>query len=167
MRLTLRGAGLAGGPHPHGSPGAVAERFGREDGESRRGRVAEEGEGGQEEDLGPHHHHPHPKGERPKGVRHHQSLPRKEGGAIDDVCAFAVRDGARGVVRWNDASQGNAPQLQDHVMHQGGDGAFVGRRGCRPRLCLPSAGASSDEVGARLHCLCKFPFLLSYVQLIS
>ena len=34
VRLTLRGAGPAEGPHPHGSPGVVVERFGREDGES-------------------------------------------------------------------------------------------------------------------------------------
>ena len=50
MGLTLRGAGPAKGPHPHGSPGTTAEGFNREDSESRRGRVAEEGEGGQEEE---------------------------------------------------------------------------------------------------------------------
>ena len=50
MRLTLRGAGPAKGPHPHGSPSFVAEGFGREGSESRRGRAAEEGEGGQEEE---------------------------------------------------------------------------------------------------------------------
>ena len=50
MRLTLRGAGLAKGPHPHGSPGTTAEGFGGEGGKSRRGRVAKEGEGGQEEE---------------------------------------------------------------------------------------------------------------------
>ena len=48
--LTLRGAGLAEGPHLHRSPGTVAEGFIREGGESRRGRTAEEGEGGQEEE---------------------------------------------------------------------------------------------------------------------
>ena len=34
MRLTLRGAGLVEGPHPHGSPGGGAEGFGYEGGES-------------------------------------------------------------------------------------------------------------------------------------
>ena len=66
---------------------------------------------GQEEDPGPHCCHPHPQGERPKGVGHHWGLPRKEGGAVDDVCAPAIRDGACGVVRWNGARRGNAPQL--------------------------------------------------------
>ena len=33
--LILRGTGLAEGPHPHGSPSAVAKGFGREDGKSR------------------------------------------------------------------------------------------------------------------------------------
>ena len=37
LRLTLRGAGLAKGPHSHGSPGATAEGFGCEDVKSRRG----------------------------------------------------------------------------------------------------------------------------------
>ena len=50
MGLTLRGARPAKGPHPHGSPSSAAEGFGREGGESGRGRVAEEGEGGQEEE---------------------------------------------------------------------------------------------------------------------
>ena len=50
MRLTLRGAGPAEGPHPHGSPGTAAEGFGREGGESRRGQMAKEGEGRQEEE---------------------------------------------------------------------------------------------------------------------
>ena len=50
MRLTLRAVGLAEGPHPHGSPGIAAEGFDHEGGESRRGRVVEEGEGGQEEE---------------------------------------------------------------------------------------------------------------------
>ena len=35
--LTLRGPGLVEGPHLHGSPGAVAEGFVHEGGESRRG----------------------------------------------------------------------------------------------------------------------------------
>ena len=48
--LTLRGAVPAEGPHLHGSPGAVAEGFVREGGESRQGRAAEKGEGGQEEE---------------------------------------------------------------------------------------------------------------------
>ena len=48
LRLTLRGAGLAKGPHSHGSPGTTAEGFNREDSESRRGRAAEEGKGGKE-----------------------------------------------------------------------------------------------------------------------
>ena len=56
-------------------------------------------EEGQEEDLGPHRCHPHPKGERPEGVGHHWGLPRKEGGTIDDGHAPAVRNGARGVTR--------------------------------------------------------------------
>ena len=50
MRLNLRGAGPAKGPHPHRLPGAATEGFGHEGGESRRGRVAKEGEGGQEEE---------------------------------------------------------------------------------------------------------------------
>ena len=50
MRLTLREAGPAEGPHPHGSPDAATEGFGHEGSESRRGRAAEEGEGGQEEE---------------------------------------------------------------------------------------------------------------------
>ena len=50
MRLTLRGAGPAKGPHPHGSPSAAAEGFVREGDESCRGRAAEEVEGGQEEE---------------------------------------------------------------------------------------------------------------------
>ena len=87
--------------------------------------VGHSGEG-QEEDLGPHRCHPHPKGERPKGVGHHRSLPRKEGGIIDDARAPAIRDGARGIVPWNDACRGGALQLRDHAMHQGGDGAFAG-----------------------------------------
>ena len=48
--LTLRGVGLAEGPHLHGSPGVVAEGSIREGDESRRGRAAKEGEGGQEEE---------------------------------------------------------------------------------------------------------------------
>ena len=66
---------------------------------------------GQEEDLGPHRRHPDLEGERPEGVRHHRGLPRKEGGTIDDARAGAVRDGARGIIRRNDARQGGAPQL--------------------------------------------------------
>ena len=58
---------------------------------------------GQEEDLRPHHRHPYPEGERPEGVMSHRGLPRKEGGAIDDARAPAIRDGARGVVQWNGA----------------------------------------------------------------
>ena len=50
MRLTLRGVGLSKGAHPHGSHGAAAKGFGREGGKSRRGRAAEEGKGGQEEE---------------------------------------------------------------------------------------------------------------------
>jgi len=42
--------GPAKGPHLHGSPGTVAEGFVHEGSESRRGRAAEEGEGGQEEE---------------------------------------------------------------------------------------------------------------------
>ena len=49
---------------------------------------------GQEEDLGSHRRHPHPQGERLEGVRHHQGLPRKEGGTIDDARTPIVRDGA-------------------------------------------------------------------------
>ena len=48
--LTLRWAGPAEGPHLHGSPSAVVEGFVRESSESHRGRVAEEGNGGQEEE---------------------------------------------------------------------------------------------------------------------
>ena len=66
---------------------------------------------GQEEDLGSHRCHPHLEGERPKGVGHHWGLPCEEGGAVDDVRAPAICDGARGVVRRNDARRGNAPQL--------------------------------------------------------
>ena len=58
---------------------------------------------GQEEDLRPHRRHPHPEGERPEGVGRHQGLPRKEGGTVVDARAPAIRDGARGVVRRNDA----------------------------------------------------------------
>ena len=50
MGLTLRGAGLAEGPHLHGSPSTIVEGFVHEDGESRRGRADVEGEGGQEEE---------------------------------------------------------------------------------------------------------------------
>ena len=50
MRLTLRGAGLVEVPHPHGSPDVAVEGFGHEGDESRRGRAAKEGEGGQEEE---------------------------------------------------------------------------------------------------------------------
>ena len=50
MILTLRGVELAEGPHPHRSPNAADKGFGREGGESHRGRAAEEGEGGQEEE---------------------------------------------------------------------------------------------------------------------
>ena len=50
MGLTLRGAGPAEGPHPHGSLGAVAEGFNYEDDKMCQGRAAEEGEGGQEEE---------------------------------------------------------------------------------------------------------------------
>ena len=81
---------------------------------------------GQEEDSKPHHHHPHPKREWPKRVGRHRALPHEEGGAIDDVRDPAIRVGARGAVRRNGARRGNAPQLRDHAMHQGGDGAFVG-----------------------------------------
>ena len=49
---------------------------------------------GQEEDPGPHLHHPHPQGEWLEEVGHHRGLPRKEGGIIDDACAPAVCDGA-------------------------------------------------------------------------
>ena len=45
---TLRGMGSAEGPHLHRSLGTIADGFIREGGESRRGRAAEEGEGGQE-----------------------------------------------------------------------------------------------------------------------
>ena len=50
MGLTLRGVGPTEGPHPHGSSSPIAEGFVHEGGESRRGRAAEEGEGGQEEE---------------------------------------------------------------------------------------------------------------------
>ena len=48
--LTLREAGPAEGPHLHGSPGAVAEGFIHEGGESCRRRATKEGKGGQEEE---------------------------------------------------------------------------------------------------------------------
>ena len=54
---------------------------------------------GQEEDLGPHHSHPHPQGEWLEGLRRYQGLPRKEGSAIDDARAPAVCDGTQGIVR--------------------------------------------------------------------
>ena len=54
--------------------------------------VARPGEG-QEEDLRPHRHHPHPKGEQSKGVGHHRALPCKEGGTVDDSHAPAICDG--------------------------------------------------------------------------
>ena len=50
MRLTLRGVGPAKGLHPHGSPSTTVEGFGREGDKSHQGQVAEEGEGGQEEE---------------------------------------------------------------------------------------------------------------------
>ena len=50
MRLTLKGVGPAKGPHPHGSLGTAVEGFSCEGSESRRGQVAKEGEGGQEEE---------------------------------------------------------------------------------------------------------------------
>ena len=53
---------------------------------------------GQEEDLGSHSHHLHSKREQAEGIGHHWGLPRKEGGAVDDARAPAVRDGARGIV---------------------------------------------------------------------
>ena len=81
---------------------------------------------GQEEDPRPYRRHPHPKGKQPERVRHHRGLPCEEGGTLDDVWAPAIYDGARGVVRWNGAHLGNAPQLQDRATYQGGDGAFVG-----------------------------------------
>ena len=68
-------------------------------------------EEGQEQDLGPHRRHPHPKGEWPEEVGCHRSLPRKEGGTVDDTCAPAIHDGARCAVRWNDARRGGIPQL--------------------------------------------------------
>ena len=49
---------------------------------------------GQEEDPRPHHRHPNPEEEWPEGVGHHRGLPHKEGGAIDDARAPAIRDGA-------------------------------------------------------------------------
>ena len=58
---------------------------------------------GQEEDPRSYRYHPHPKGEWPKGVGHHQGLPCKEGGAVDDARAPAIRDGAWGIVRRNGA----------------------------------------------------------------
>ena len=54
---------------------------------------------GQEEDPRPHHRHPNLEGEWLEGVEHHQGLPCKEGGAVDDVCAPAICDGARGVIQ--------------------------------------------------------------------
>ena len=48
---------------------------------------------GQEEDLGPHHHHPYPKGEGPKGVGHHRGLPCEEGGTADEAHASTICDG--------------------------------------------------------------------------
>ena len=42
--------GPAEGPHLYGSPNAIAEGFVREGDKSCRGRAAEEGEGGQEEE---------------------------------------------------------------------------------------------------------------------
>ena len=48
--LTLRGTVPAEGPHLHGSPDAICKGFIHEGGESRRGRAAEEGKGGQEEE---------------------------------------------------------------------------------------------------------------------
>lgn len=74
-------------------------------------------EEGQEEDSRPHRHHPHLEGEGPKGVGHHQGLPHKEGGAIDDVRAPAICDGARGVIRWNDARRGALPnfEIMQHI----------------------------------------------------
>jgi len=42
--------GPAEGPHLYGSLGSIAEGFVYENGESRQGRAAEEGKGGQEEE---------------------------------------------------------------------------------------------------------------------
>ena len=39
---------------------------------------------GQEQDPRPRRHHPHLEGEWPEDVRHYRSLPRKEGGIIDE-----------------------------------------------------------------------------------
>ena len=50
--LTLRGVGPAEGPHLHGSLSVVAKGFIHEGSESRQGRAAKEGEGGQEEEEG-------------------------------------------------------------------------------------------------------------------
>ena len=72
------------------------------------GRLGE----GQEEDPTLHHRHPHPEGEWPERVRHHRGLPREEGGAIDDARTPAICDGARNIVRWNDARRGNTPQYE-------------------------------------------------------
>ena len=68
-------------------------------------------EEGQEEDLGPHCRHLDLEGEWPEGVGHHWGLPHKEGGAVDDARTPAVRDGARGLTRWNGFCQGSAPPL--------------------------------------------------------
>ena len=67
---------------------------------------------GQEEDPRSHRRHPHPKGEQPEGVGCHQGLPHKEGGIVDDAHAPVIRDGAQGVVRWNNSHRGGAPQLE-------------------------------------------------------
>ena len=58
---------------------------------------------GQEEDLRPPHCPPHPEGEGPEGVKHHQGLPHEEGGATDEARAPIVRDSARGVIRRDNA----------------------------------------------------------------
>ena len=72
---------------------------------------------GQEEDPRPHRHHPYPEGEWPKRVGHHRGLPREEGGAVDDVRAPAIRDGAQDVIRRNGACRGNAPnsEITQHI----------------------------------------------------
>ena len=71
----------------------------------------------QEENLGPSHRHPNPKGKGHEGVGDHQRLPHAEGGATDEARTSHIHDGTRGITRWDGARRWSAlpSEVAQHI----------------------------------------------------
>ena len=65
----------------------------------------------QEENPGPSHCHPNPKGEGHEGVGDHRCLPHAKSGVVDEARVTPTHDGAWGGARWDGAHRGSALPL--------------------------------------------------------